>query len=105
MGGQFRKTTGKVRGEKLTDLLKKGYLQKETITKKSTIIAAQVQVAFGENVSPLCRLCLMHDETVIRIASECPKLKHCTRIQDMIKWQFEKFIHWKICKNCRFQKA
>lgn len=46
-------------------------------------------------MSPLCRLCLMHDETVIRIASECPKLKHCTRIQDMIMWQklsIEKFV-------------
>ena len=61
--------TGEMRGKKSWDLLKKGYLKKET---KSTIIAAQDQavsinsmrkVVFGENVSSLCGLFGMHDET------------------------------------------
>ena len=61
--------TGEMRCKRSWDWLKKGYLRKET---KSTIIAAQDQavsinsmrkMVFGKNVSPLCRLCGIRDET------------------------------------------
>ena len=88
--GQFRKATDKVRGEKSWDWLKKGYLKKETA---STIIAAQNQVVstnsmrtvvFEENVSLLCRLCGMYDETA-NIVSEFRKLPQ--KVYKRILWQ------------------
>ena len=78
--GQFRKATDEVRGKRSWDWLKKGYLKKET---ESTIVAAQDQalctrnmrnVAFGENIQPICRVCGAADETVAHIVLECLKL-------------------------------
>ena len=78
--GQFRKGTNEIRGSKSWDWLKKGFLKKET---ESTIIAARDKalctnsirkLVYGEDVSPLCRMCGTEGETVAHIVSECPKL-------------------------------
>ena len=108
--GQFRKGTDDIRGGRSWDWLKKGYLKKET---ESTIIAAQDQalctnnmrkVVYGEDVSPLCRMCGMEDETVAHVVSECPKLAQ-KEYKNLRHDNVAKVIHWKLCEKWGFEKA
>ena len=108
--GQFSRATDKSRGSKSWDWLKKGYLKKET---ESTIFAAQDQalatnnlrkVVYGENISSLCRVCGLFDETVAHIVSECPKLAQ----REYKVWrhdQVARIIHWKLCEKWGFDRG
>ena len=108
--GQFRKGTHDIRGAKSWDWLKKGYLKKET---ESTITAAQDQalctnnmrkVVYGEDISPLCRMCGTEDETVAHIVSECPKLAQ-KEYKNLRHDNVAKVIHSKLCEKWGLVKA
>ena len=74
---------------------------------ESAIIAAQDQalctnnirkVVYGEDVSPLCRLCGGTDETVAHIVSEWPKLTQ-KEYKNVKHDNVAKVIHWKLCEK------
>ena len=108
--GQFEGAIKEIKGNRSWDWMKSGKLKKET---ESLIVAAQDQaiatnnmrrVVFGEDVSPLCRMCGKANETVAHIVSECSKLAQ----NEYKNWrhdQVARIIHWKLCEKWGFEKA
>ena len=58
------------------------------------------KVVYGEDVSPLCRMCGTEDETMANIVSECPKLAQ-KEYKNLRHDNVAKVIHWKLCQKCR----
>ena len=62
------------------------------------------KVVFGKNMSPLCRLYGMHDETVVHIVSECRKLAQ-KGYKNTNPDNTAKVIHWKLCEKWGFPRT
>ena len=101
--GQFRKAIEEIRSKRSWDLLKKGYLTKET---ESTNLVVQDlalctrnlrNVVYRENVESICRVCGAADETVAHIISECSKLPQ--EYKQVRHDNVAKMLHWKQCQK------
>ena len=62
------------------------------------------KVVYGEDESPLCRMCGMEDETVAHVVSECPKLAQ-KEYKNLRYDNVAKVIHWKLCEKWGFEKT
>ena len=61
-------------------------------------------VAYGENVQLICRVCGAAHEIVSHIVSECSKLAQ-KEYKQVRHDNVVKMLHWKLCEKCGFKKA
>ena len=105
---QYKDRKFKIRAEDLTSTswnwIRTGEVKKKKKKKNKTealIFAAEDQAlrtniikAWNEkqNVSPKCRMCGSHDETVQHTLCSCSKLAQCKKRHDTA----ERVVHWKL---------
>ena len=99
--GQYFRDVQAVVSDQSWDWLKKGRMKRET---ESVVCAAQDQALntnaikskiYKENISPLCRLCNKHSETVMHLLSGCENLAQ-KRLQEKAGLR----MHWLLC--CKY---